>query len=383
MFGGVEVLCGVLIFRGIAAANVAARQAKTEMHPGIPHFYAFFAALGFWFCRMYMLDVRANIGHVSLLNRLFLGLNGDANLKASVAGDGGDTNLATDAFDDPADDIETKTGAFANTLGGEKRIEDAGDLFGRNPRAVIGNFHEDEIIFASGANGELAAAFHGVGGVVDEIGPDLIEFAAAGHDFGKIGSVVADDRDAAFELVIHDRKGGFEAALDVHFLHGALIHVGIFLDGFNEVGDACGAMFELFGDALHFEESGEASELGADGRARDRGKGSQMSVGEARIREGWRELPGILDVVRFEPRLNGFFALDASELVLELSGLQRRANFLFTFSQKTAVFRPDIRVASGFAQTGQAIAQSGGGTASGGGRIIEFVSEAGGKFAEG
>jgi hypothetical protein len=38
-----KMLGGVLVFGGIAAADVAAFAAKTEMHPGVAHLEAFFA----------------------------------------------------------------------------------------------------------------------------------------------------------------------------------------------------------------------------------------------------------------------------------------------------------------------------------------------------
>jgi hypothetical protein len=45
MVGGVEVLGGVLIFRRITTAHMAALEAEPEVHPGIVHFKTFFAAL--------------------------------------------------------------------------------------------------------------------------------------------------------------------------------------------------------------------------------------------------------------------------------------------------------------------------------------------------
>ena len=46
MLGAVEVLGGVLVFGGVAAADVAALHAQAEMHPGVAHLQALFAALG-------------------------------------------------------------------------------------------------------------------------------------------------------------------------------------------------------------------------------------------------------------------------------------------------------------------------------------------------
>ncbi|MGB6822527.1 MAG: hypothetical protein WBE21_10640 [Candidatus Acidiferrales bacterium] len=41
---GVEMFCGMAIFRRIAAANVAADQAQAKMHPRVAHQETFFAA---------------------------------------------------------------------------------------------------------------------------------------------------------------------------------------------------------------------------------------------------------------------------------------------------------------------------------------------------
>jgi hypothetical protein len=39
-----EMLGGVLVFRGIAAAHVAAGQAQAQVYPGVAHLQAFLAA---------------------------------------------------------------------------------------------------------------------------------------------------------------------------------------------------------------------------------------------------------------------------------------------------------------------------------------------------
>src|SRR5277367_4397400 len=331
---------------------------------------------------MNVLNVGADIGHISLQKRSFARLDWNANLKASVAGSGRNTDLTADILDDAVDDIETEACAFANPFGSEEGIKDAPERFRRNARTVVGNFDENVVVFAGGVDSELAAFFHSVGGVVDDIGPDLIEFAAAGHDLGQIRSVVANHGDTALKLVIHDGESGFEAALDIDFLHGALIHVGVFLDSFNEIGNSRRAVFELISDAFHFEESGEAGEFRTDRCPSRCSEGCEVRIGQSGIRERGRELPGVLYIVCFEPCLNGFLALDAGKFVLELCGFQRGANFLFAFRQEAAVFGTNVRIASCLAQTNQAIAQSGSRTTRGSGRIVQFVSEAGGEFTE-
>jgi hypothetical protein len=41
VIGCMEMFCGVFVFGGIAAGNVAADHAEAEMNPGVAHFHAF------------------------------------------------------------------------------------------------------------------------------------------------------------------------------------------------------------------------------------------------------------------------------------------------------------------------------------------------------
>jgi hypothetical protein len=61
--GGVEMLGGVLIFRGVAAADVAAGEAEAKVDPGIAHFETFFTALRFGFYFFDLVEMRTNVRH--------------------------------------------------------------------------------------------------------------------------------------------------------------------------------------------------------------------------------------------------------------------------------------------------------------------------------
>jgi hypothetical protein len=55
-----KVLCGVLVFRAVAAAHVATLQAQSQMHPGVAHFQTLFASTRrFWSDRSYLIEMRA------------------------------------------------------------------------------------------------------------------------------------------------------------------------------------------------------------------------------------------------------------------------------------------------------------------------------------
>src|SRR5258708_29252631 len=220
------------------------------MCPSVAHVQALFAALGRWFSACDLIEVRTVIGHHSSPAELYGGLNRNAHLESRVAGNRRYADLAADIFDDAVNHVKAKPRAFADALCSEKGIEDARFDFGRNARPIVGNFHENEIVFADDANPEFAVAVHGVGGVVNQVGPDLIQFAATGHNLGQAGRVISRIGDAALQLVMHDRESVFDTVLDVHLLHGALIHIGIFFDGTDKIGDARRAVFNFLGDAI-------------------------------------------------------------------------------------------------------------------------------------
>jgi hypothetical protein len=67
MLHGAKMFCGVLVFRGVATAHVAAAQTQAEMNPGVAHLEAFFTALGLWFDGPDLIEVRARFDHVVLL----------------------------------------------------------------------------------------------------------------------------------------------------------------------------------------------------------------------------------------------------------------------------------------------------------------------------
>ena len=85
---------------------MAAAETKPQVNPSVTHFETFLAALGFWLYGSDLIEVCADIGHYFLLEILLRGLDGDANLKTSIARDRRDTNVATDILDDAADDIQ-------------------------------------------------------------------------------------------------------------------------------------------------------------------------------------------------------------------------------------------------------------------------------------
>jgi hypothetical protein len=111
-------------------------------------------------------------------------------------------DVASALLDDAVDGGESEAGAFAFFFGGEERFEDAGLGFAVHALAVVadGNHYVgavfDESVFgavgiveddAGGANGDFAAAGHGVFGVDHQIHDDLLELAGIGAGAADVG----------------------------------------------------------------------------------------------------------------------------------------------------------------------------------------------------
>ena len=99
---------------------------------------------------------------------------------------------------------------------------------------------------------------------------------------------------------MHDGQRRLQALSDVHFLQPGLVHVGIFFDGLDKVGDARGAVLELVSDALHFQKRSKAHQFRAERSAppipvTKLPRCASVTFASAKKR---RELPGIGDVAR-------------------------------------------------------------------------------------
>src|SRR5580700_7822560 len=160
--------------------------------------------------------------------------------------------------DDAHDGVEAETGAFANFFCGEKGVEDAGLNFGGNAGTVIANFDDGIVEFARGVDSEFTFAIHGIDGVVNEVGPDLIEFAAIATNARQVGSVFTDNGDAGFQSVAKNFQRVLEVFVEIDFLQGGLVHVGIALDGGDQIGDTASGVIDFLNQAKNSDDGSNA-----------------------------------------------------------------------------------------------------------------------------
>ena len=86
---------------------------------------------------------------------------------------------------------------------------------GGMPEPGVADLDQHAIAVAGRADRQGPFAAHGVDGVVDDVGPHLVQLAAPGADLGEGAVVVTDDRHALLELVGQDHQRALEAVVDV------------------------------------------------------------------------------------------------------------------------------------------------------------------------
>src|SRR5208282_3565749 len=99
-------------------------------------------------------------------------------LKTRIAWFGANLNTSAMLLHNSLHGIQAESRTFSHSLGGEKRFEDMGLHFLRNSRTVIANFNHNATVLLVGSNANLALPMHRIDGVIDNVGPDLVELAA-------------------------------------------------------------------------------------------------------------------------------------------------------------------------------------------------------------
>ena len=132
-------------------------------------------------------------------------------------------NGAAVLLDDAMHDAEAEAGANAYGLRGVEGVEDQRLALEWNPGAVVADadaevcsvFAVRERFLGPRANADATALWNGVDGVVEEVGPDLIEAGAVGVEEGKVRGEIFFEGDFFFaEFVAEDDERGIDAVVD-------------------------------------------------------------------------------------------------------------------------------------------------------------------------
>ena len=298
------------------------------------------------------------------------------------------------AGDDALGGVEAEAEAAADGFGGEEGLEDTGLEGGVDAGTVVPDFDVGHVSGAVRREAQDAGSGdegHGVEGVLDQCGPDLGELAAVGADGREFGVEVALDGDVVEARAEHG-ESGFERLGDVDVLDGGLIHVGVGLDGGDEVEDADGSVDDGLGHALGAKRAGE----GGDGEGEDLGIGGggelfELIDGDEVFGERGGGVPGLGDVVGVEPAGERLFAVGLGEQAVvnvavdgdvghasanALDPILVEGGLLFGEAEGAEL----VLLVSVLAELS---VEGGGGALGGGCGVVELMGEVSGELAEG
>src|SRR5580704_729806 len=143
--------------------------------------------------------------------------------------------MATELSDNRLYGIQPEARPLTNSFCREKGIKDIGFYLGRNSRAAIADFNHDIVVLAEGSHPKFALALHGVYGVFDEVGPDLIQLSSRSVNEEWDRFVGALHLDLGLQNVNQSAKRGFQASRDINILYRPLVHIGIFVNRSNQI----------------------------------------------------------------------------------------------------------------------------------------------------
>ena len=162
-----------------------------------------------------------------------------------------------------AADHQTQARSRPNSFGGVERLEDMRLHFGRNAAAVVGNLHDHLVVIQERSDTDFSRPFDRVNGVVEQIGPHLVEFAAVSQDARNRAIILARDRHL-LEFMAKHRQRVLEPLVHIKLLHGRLVHVGIGFDGFHQLGNPCRAPVDFVQQRIQREAGFQPTERGRE-----------------------------------------------------------------------------------------------------------------------
>src|SRR5829696_6535966 len=163
--------------------------------------------------------------------------------EACLTGSGGDLDLAPVLVDDyVVGDMHTQASAVAGGFGGKEGFEDALLYLRGHPRSVVDDFDRDDVVRGVGTQDEFSLALYGV---VDDVGPHLIEFGSVGLYAWHIVGIISRDDEIRGDLGTQEHQGILQVFDHIDFLDRRLVQIRIRLDGTHDLRHGFGALSHL------------------------------------------------------------------------------------------------------------------------------------------
>src|SRR5215204_2368405 len=158
--------------------------------------------------------------------------------------------------DDAPYDIQPEPGPCPDILCRVERLEDVDLRLARYPTPVVNDLHHHAPAFHVRPDSDASPSVHSVYGVVDEVGPNLVQLAAAPQYPGQVLLVLPQQRDA-LQSGAEDGDGVLEAGDHIDLSDHRSVHVGVLFHCSDQLGDAPCASLDLTCQADEIQRPGE------------------------------------------------------------------------------------------------------------------------------
>src|SRR5215216_8022280 len=158
--------------------------------------------------------------------------------------------------DDAPHDSQPEPGPGPDIFGRVERLEDVDLRRTRYPRSVVDDLDDYPRALHVRPNGDASASVHSVYGVVDQVGPYLVQLAAASRYPGQLFLELSEQRDVLQPGAEHG-QGVLQAGDHIDLPYNRPVHVGVLLHRPDQMGDASYASLDLTGQADEIQRLSE------------------------------------------------------------------------------------------------------------------------------
>src|SRR5215211_3419911 len=203
--------------------------------------------------------------------------------------------------DDASHDSQPESGSGSNIFGRVKRLEDVDLRRTWYPRSVVDDLDDHTRAFHVRPDGDTSASVHRVNGVVDQVGPYLVQLAAVPRYPGQVFLVLPQQRDT-LKPGAEDGESVLQAGDHIDLSYNRPVHVGVLFHRPDQLGDTPCARLDLTGQADEIQRPSKPLYTTSE-RAVTECLGHRLQTVRvhARLRQRRRQIPRLLTAMVSQP----------------------------------------------------------------------------------
>src|SRR5215208_6829064 len=203
--------------------------------------------------------------------------------------------------DDAPYDIQPEPGPGPDILCRVERLEDVDLRLARYPTTVVDDLDHHTRAFHVSPDRDASASVHRVNGVVDQVGPYLVQLAAVPRYPGQVFLVLPQQRDV-LQPRAEDGEGVLQAGDHIDLSYNRPVHVSVLFHRPDQLGDTPCARLDLTGQADEIQRPSKPLYTTSE-RAVTECLGHRLQTVRvhARLRQRRRQIPRLLTAMVSQP----------------------------------------------------------------------------------